>query len=130
MKDLSPVEPHCTFCRSNGILKGEVTAETDSAYLIEAAYGSSNYLIIPTDHIESISDLPDNWWVDVKTLVPKIPNLLKDYNLSFNIGGEAGQTLKHLHLWVIPREADQPASHKGLARLIEDVNSLDSSNQT
>lgn len=122
MNNQTQIAPNCTFCRSNGILKGEVTAETDTAYLIEAALHSNNYLIIPSAHIESPIDLPDTWWSDVKTLIPKIPDLSNDYNISFNIGVEAGQTLKHLHLWIIPRAANQPASHKGLARLIDEAN--------
>lgn len=122
MKEQSIVAPECTFCRSNGKLKGQVTAETEDAYLIEAAYGSKNYLIIPSAHVESIYDLSDTWWSDVKALVPKIPNFTKDYNLSFNIGEEAGQTIRHLHFWVIPRVAGQPASRKGFARLIDEAN--------
>lgn len=124
MKDQSPVVPNCTFCRSNGILKGEITAETATAYLIEASYKSNNYLIIPSNHIESVLDLPDTWWSDVKALITKIPDMSPNYNVSFNIGGEAGQTIKHLHLWIIPRDANQPSSGKGLARLIEEANTL------
>lgn len=122
MSNQPSVEPDCPFCRTNGLLKGAVTAETDTAYLIEATFGSGNFLVIPTAHIESPLGLPDTWWKDVKTLLPKIPNLTSDYNLSFNLGKEAGQSLKHVHLWVISRIAGQPASGKGLARLIDEAN--------
>jgi len=77
-----------------------------------------NYLIIPKLHVESVVGLPDNWWQDVKELLSKIPGPLTDYNLSFNIGPAAGQTVKHLHFWVIPRRADEPASGQGLITLI------------
>ena len=85
-------------------------------------FGSGNYLIIPSYHAESISDLSDNWWKSVKQLIQKVPDLPEDYNVSFNIGKEAGQTIKHLHLWVIPRSAGEPASGTGLAGLVEAVN--------
>ncbi len=77
-----------------------------------------NYLIIPDAHVESPLDLNDTWWADVKALLPKLPLPLTDYNLSFNIGTQAGQTIKHLHLWVIPRKPDEQASGKGLITLI------------
>jgi diadenosine tetraphosphate (Ap4A) HIT family hydrolase len=108
----------CPFCRSNNLLKGDVLAESDDAYLISNAFFPGNYLIIPSSHTESLLDLPDTWWQDVKKLLAQIPEPLTDYNLSFNIGKQAGQTIKHVHLWVVPRAADEPASAKGLVTLI------------
>lgn len=122
MIDHPMVQAGCKFCRANGLLKGDVIAENDEAYLIESMFGNNNYLIMPNYHAEAIAELHDNWWRGVKDLVPKVPNLTEDYNLSFNIGAEAGQTMKHLHLWVIPRFAGQPASMTGLAGLIEKFN--------
>lgn len=116
MTNAIPAE--CPFCRNNQLLKSPVLAESDGAYLTENLFFPGNYLIIPSNHIESLTDLPDSWWKDVKALLPRIPNSAPDYNLSFNIGKHAGQTIKHLHLWIIPRAADQPASGKGLATLI------------
>lgn len=116
------VQPLCKLCRSNGLLKGDIVAEAEEAYLVESLYGSHNFLIIPNVHAESIGQLSDTWWASVKQLVPHIPNLPDDYNLSLNIGSEAGQTIKHLHFWVIPRFSGQVASTKGLASLIDTVN--------
>jgi diadenosine tetraphosphate (Ap4A) HIT family hydrolase len=119
--DQSPVAD-CPFCRSNGLLKSEVIAESEGAYMIPALQSPGCYLIIPTGHAETIADLPDTWWRDIKALLPKVPELTASYNLSFNIGAEAGQTVKHLHLWVIPRPAHTPSSGKGLARLLSEAN--------
>lgn len=116
------VQPLCKLCRSNALLKGDIIAETDEAYLVESLFGTHNYLIIPNIHAESVDQLPDTWWTAVKALIPHIPNLPDDYNISLNIGSEAGQTIKHLHFWVIPRFAGQIASTKGLALLIDAVN--------
>lgn len=121
MSEHFPASPNCPFCRSNDKLKGKVIAEIESAYLVQASYGPGNYLIIPAEHIESALNLPDTWWRDVKTLLSRVPDLLESYNLSFNLGEEAGQTIKHLHLWIIPRMAGQPSSGKGLARLIDEA---------
>src|SRR5579875_1627070 len=100
MIDQPTVQPGCKFCRVNGLLKGNVVTENDEAYLIEAMHGSdsNNFLIVPTYHAEKISELHDTWWKGVKELLPKVPRLTEDYNMSFNIGRESGQTIKHLHL--------------------------------
>ena len=119
------IQPLCKLCRANGILKGDIIAETEQAYLVASLYNTSYFLIIPNMHAETVEELPDNWWVAVKELLPHIPNLPKDYNISVNIGQESGQTLKHLHFWVIPRYAGQAASTKGLASLIDLANTPD-----
>jgi diadenosine tetraphosphate (Ap4A) HIT family hydrolase len=87
-------------------------------------FGKNNYLILPTYHAEKVTELHDTWWKGVKELMPKVPNLSENFNLSFNIGKESGQTIQHLHLWVIPRYPSQLASGTGLAGLIDKVNSF------
>lgn len=109
----------CPLCLSNNIFKGEVIARTDNAYLTIADSKPGNYLIIPLNHAELLEELPDDWWKGVKALLPSIPNLPKSYNVSFNLGKDAGQTIGHLHLWVIPRESGVPSSGKGFVTLIE-----------
>lgn len=114
--------PDCPFCRSNNLLKVPVLAEAGTAYLVEAHGSPGCYLILPANHAETPADIPDEWWRDVKEMLAKMPAPLDHYNLSFNIGKLAGQTVKHLHLWVIPRVAGQGAAGKGLATLISDAN--------
>ncbi|HEY2004308.1 MAG TPA: Sua5/YciO/YrdC/YwlC family protein [Candidatus Saccharimonadia bacterium] len=118
MHYIAPSRRDCVFCRSNGRLKGEVIVASDGAYVIEAATVPGHYLIIPETHVETLMELPDSWWAEVKELLPQVPGLPDNYNLSINIGREAGQTLGHLHFWVIPRAAGQPSSGKGFAKLI------------
>jgi len=112
----------CPFCRSNGLLKGVVIAQTAHTYLLENRSEAGDYLIIPETHTESLMALPDTWWADVKELLMRIPKLAPSYNLSLNIGKLAGQSVKHVHLWIVPRYAGQPASGKGLTRLIAENN--------
>lgn len=122
MNDDLKTQPGCGFCRSNNSLDGEVIAESANAYLIQAGTSPDNYLIIPNAHVESIAELADDWWKEVKWLLPKVPHLLPDYNLSLNIGRQSGQTMPHLHFWVISRAPGLPASGKGFARLISEAN--------
>jgi L-threonylcarbamoyladenylate synthase len=112
----------CPFCRSNGALKGQVLFSSEGAYLIESLSNSGRYLIIPEPHVESLADLPDTWWRDLKVMLARVPGLTRDFNVSINAGRNAGQTVKHLHFWVIPRAGGQSASGKGLARLIDEAN--------
>jgi diadenosine tetraphosphate (Ap4A) HIT family hydrolase len=110
----------CPFCRSNGKLSGTVLFASEGAYLIEAQSHPGYYLIIPELHVQSPAKLPDTWWEEMKEVLGHIPGLKREYNISVNVGKLAGQTVHHLHFWVMPRVAGKPSSGKGLASLIEE----------
>ncbi len=112
--------PDCPFCRSNDLLSVPIISTSSNAYLIPAATDNTSYLIIPNDHCEAVNELPDGWWHDVKSLLPDTLKLA-DYNISINIGAAAGQKIKHLHFWVIPRTAGLMSSNKGMAALIAEI---------
>jgi len=118
--DATPAD--CPFCRVNNQIEGQLLAETSNAFLINNKYNPGNYLIIPNKHYESLLDLPDMWWQEVKILLAKVPDLPSDYNISLNIGKLAGQSINHLHFWVIPRVDGTPASGKGFVKLIDQIN--------
>jgi diadenosine tetraphosphate (Ap4A) HIT family hydrolase len=103
------------------MLKTEVIAETGGAYLIENIFFPGNYLIIPNEHVASPLELSDSWWQDVKILIPKIPEPPIEYNLYESQGKSAGQTLEHVHLWVVPRVPNKPSSGKGLYGLMREI---------
>jgi diadenosine tetraphosphate (Ap4A) HIT family hydrolase len=111
-------QPECPFCRDNNLLQVDVLAETSGGYLTEAYRSPGNYLIIPSYHAESLFELADSWWTDAKALLAQVPNLTPNYNLSWNIGKLAGQSVSHVHMWVIPRTASQATAGKGLATLV------------
>lgn len=114
----------CPFCLANGLFKSEIVAQNDAAYLTESISDKGDYLVIPKRHAESPSELPDNWWKEAAKMIEEIPVELESYNLSFNIGKLSGQTIKHLHLWVIPRYAGKNSSGMGMASLITKVDSF------
>jgi len=122
MKTTPASQPECPFCLSNGLFKGAILAESADAFMTENHTKPDHYLIIPKAHIESTFKLPDTWWRDMKELMAEVPYISGHYNISLNVGQHAGQTVKHLHFWIVPRPADMPASGKGLASLIEAAN--------
>jgi L-threonylcarbamoyladenylate synthase len=113
-----PMSPMCPFCLANGKLKGAIIFATGDAYLIEASSQPGNYLIIPQLHEETLGRLSDSWWAQLKEILAHVPGLGDDYNVSVNIGKLSGQTVKHIHFWVIPRRDGLPSSGNGLASLI------------
>ncbi len=117
----TPEYTDCPFCLSNNLFKGEIIAQSDAAYLTRNNFAPGCYLVIPTMHVESLLELPDNWWQGVKAVLATLPELPASYNLSLNVGKEAGQSIKHLHFWIIPRAVSRPSSGKGLARLIQEA---------
>ncbi len=104
------------------MFKGDILAETVGGFAIQAHGGKGNFLVVPKDHFENPDDLPDSWWADFKQLFAKIPIDKANYNISLNIGAYAGQTITHLHFWVIPRVPGLPTSGMGLAALVARTN--------
>lgn len=119
------VPPNCPFCLSNNLLKGGTFAENDDAFLLEPSGLPGTMLVVPKMHVESVTDLPDDWWRSFKASLRQMPAMPEQFNLSLNIGKDAGQSVKHLHFWIVPRSAGQPSSGRGLASLVAAVDGSD-----
>lgn len=125
----SHVPSDCPLCPLNGLV--DIIAECDDAYLVEAL-GSpipDCFLIIPRDHIEEITDLPATWQGAVSSMLQDVPWFTRDaaLNLSFNVKFNAGQRLRHLHLWAIPRDHEDvcsPAYALGMASILQKANTF------
>lgn len=77
------------------------------------------YLLLAPDHIEQLKR-----WHNLSESIEWARYVLKlddDLNISMNIGAIAGQTLPHLHVWLIKRKPNLPSSCKGLAHLIREA---------
>jgi L-threonylcarbamoyladenylate synthase len=114
--DASPIPAECPFCLINKKLPGEILYATEDAYLIEAQSQPGRYLIVPQLHVDSLDQLSDVWWAQLKEVLTHVPNLTLDYNLSVNIGKLSGQTV------------GLPSSSKGLASLIVEIDRLKTKN--
>jgi diadenosine tetraphosphate (Ap4A) HIT family hydrolase len=105
---MSVFNENCLFCKLSG---RRVMCENALALAICDAYPISNghALIIPRRHVTDLFDLPEEDLVSVFTLVRDMKAMLatkyspSGFNVGVNIGRDAGQTVMHAHVHVIPR---------------------------
>jgi len=107
----------CPFCLQNGMIPLEkILARRRTAVLIEERSQNvpGTLQIIPVwDEMTParwLQFLPDLFWLVWSH------RLGVDFNLSINFGSDAGQTLHHPHVWLIPRTGD--FAGPGLASLV------------
>jgi histidine triad (HIT) family protein len=91
----------CIFCK---IVKGELGTkfvhESDNFVVFADIHPSAplHFLIVPKSHFESMLDLPDILWIEVKSIaeaLQKQENLL-GFRLATNVGDTA--VVKHMHV--------------------------------
>ncbi len=104
------MEKDCLFCNKEQV-KGERSLENEFFYSIIDAFGVSkgHTIIIPNKHLEKFEDLSSEELIRLSELLRKIKSFLKNkfspdgFNIGINEGKEAGQTIFHLHVHIIPR---------------------------
>ena len=76
--------------------------------------------IIPRAHRETVFDMTSQEWAATQDLLQQVKQLLDEqwqpagYNVGWNNGQVAGQTVMHVHMHVIPRFADEPYAGRGM----------------
>lgn len=101
--------PTCPFCNEN-VLKTQF-AESDNFWAIYnlAPILPGHSLIIPKQHYQSILEVSDNELSEMMVFSRKVIRILfktfnvEAFNWTIQEGIEAGQTVPHLHLHLIPR---------------------------
>ena len=117
----------CIFCK---IIfdKKDILFENDLAVAFYDAFPVSqgHTLIIPKRHIETYFDLNSEEIKAIFDLSNKVKNYLDDlyhpdgYNIGFNAGVAAGQSVMHCHMHVIPRyKGDQENPRGGLRKVVK-----------
>ena len=116
-------EQRCAFCEIDSDTSS-VLLEGDNFYLTKDKFPVSpgHLLIIPKRHITSPSELSETEWHDLRVVLEEACSLLKKrdnqitgFNIGIIIGSDAGQTIPHLHVHVIPRRPnDIPESKCGV----------------
>ncbi|MBM7837968.1 histidine triad (HIT) family protein [Alkalihalobacillus xiaoxiensis] len=112
----------CIFCK---IIDGSIPSvklyEDDQvlAFFDISQVTKGHTLVIPKDHHESIYELPEKVATHLFSVIPNIANALKrtfeptGLNLLNNNGKDAGQTVFHYHIHLIPRYGE-PGLHGAL----------------
>ena len=110
-------EDNCIFCKiANGGIPSETIYEDNSFRVIldlgPASRGHA--LILPKQHYRDLCELDEETAKKVLPLAAKIGNAMKKslgcagFNVVQNNGEEAGQTVFHFHVHLIPRYEDGP----------------------
>ena len=117
----------CIFCK---IVNGEIPAakvfenEHVMAFLDISQVTKGHTLVIPKVHKENLFELTPDIAKNLFESVPAIANALKEeykplgLNLVNNNGEQAGQTVYHFHMHLIPRYAGDVADPKGGVRAV------------
>ena len=98
----------CPFCNIN---EDKIIAKNKFSYAIYDKYpvNKGHILIISKEHIRDYFDASTEVREAIFDLMEDCKSLLDNkynpdgYNIGFNCGKEAGQTIMHLHLHLIPR---------------------------
>lgn len=98
----------CLFCNFD---KKEYVLENELAFVIYDKFpvNKGHALVIPKRHFESYFDITNEELLKINELIKKIKDILiKEYNpdgfnIGINIGKDAGQSIFHLHIHIIPR---------------------------
>lgn len=105
----------CIFCKiANGDISSKVLYE-DNKFKVILDLGPAtrgHALILPKNHYANLYELPDETAAEVMLLAKKMAARMTEklncdgFNLVQNNGRDAGQTVFHFHLHLIPRYKD------------------------
>ena len=113
----------CPFCAAKPDV---VLAENSTALAIPDAYPvtEGHSLVIPRKHVASIYHLSQAEQSEIWTLVAAVRTVLmnqfsvESFNIGFNDGQEAGQTVMHAHVHIVPRRIGDVADPRGGIRWV------------
>lgn len=113
---------NCIFCNPTDIvINGEYAYSRFDGYPVSEGH----CLIIPKRHVSSIDELSDVELKDLYTVLHQTKILLVEtylpdgFNIGINEGEAAGQTVRHLHIHLIPRyEGDVVCPRGGVRGVI------------
>ena len=109
------MDSNCIFCK---IVAGEIPStklfETDSilAFMDIGPIAKGHALVIPKEHYQDISSIPDSLLYEIIQQVKKLATAqlselkAEGVNVTQANGASAGQVVPHIHFHVIPRFSD------------------------
>ena len=123
--NLPPKNPPCPFCN---LAADRVIAEDGPCVAFRDGFpvSAGHTLIVPRRHVASFRDLAPAEWAAAHRLAKKLADDLQaadptitGFNFGANDGLDAGQSVFHCHLHLIPRRpGDHPAPRGGIRGVI------------
>lgn len=115
---------YCPFCELPSV---RIVAESGSAAVFFDGFPVTpgHCLVIPRRHVETVFDLSETEVADAMALVFEMRRRLlaeddsiTGFNIGINAGADAGQTVFHCHIHLIPRRAGDVERPRGGVRNI------------
>ena len=112
----------CLFCNKK---KQKIIYSSKLFFVVRDSYPVTKYhtLIIPHRHVSSFFDLNNNELNNLNKILKKQRQSLLDldqkisgFNVGINAGVDAGQSIMHCHIHLIPRRKGDIANPKGGVR--------------
>ena len=112
----------CLFCNKK---KQKIIYSSKLIYVVRDSYPVTKYhtLIIPNRHVSNFFDLTDSEFKDLFKILKKekrsLINLDKEitaFNVGVNAGVDAGQSIMHCHIHLIPRRKGDIENPRGGVR--------------
>ena len=110
---------NCIFCN---IPENRIVNEYKYFYIIRDLYPVTNLhsLVIPKRHVVSYFECNQDEYNEIpiilntqKTELKLTDETITGFNIGMNIGEDAGQTVFHFHIHIIPRRKDDVKNPKG-----------------
>ena len=119
---MSSTTEECLFCNKK---KQNVIYSTKFMYVVRDSYPVTKYhsLIIPHRHVSNFFDLNNEELNDLSNILKRerqsLLNLDKEitaFNIGVNAGKDAGQSIMHCHIHLIPRRKSDIENPRGGVR--------------
>ena len=113
---------HCLFCNKT---KQKIIFSSKLLYVVKDSYPVTKHhtLIIPHRHVSNFFDLNNEELIDLNIILKSqrqfLLNLDKEitaFNVGVNAGIDAGQSIMHCHIHLIPRRKGDIENPKGGVR--------------
>jgi ATP adenylyltransferase len=115
----------CLFCNFQTGQEREIEAENELCYAIPDGFPvtDDHTLIIPKRHISDFFELhqPEinavhSLMDEMRRQIEKLDDSVSGFNVGINSGEDAGQTISHCHIHLIPRRKGDVENPKGGVR--------------
>jgi diadenosine tetraphosphate (Ap4A) HIT family hydrolase len=112
----------CIFCRVNRSILAET--KLSLAFLDNFPVSKGHTLVIPKRHVVSLWKMTTEEYTDAFALVRHVKDVLQEqfqpqgFNVGVNCGHEAGQSVFHAHIHLIPRYTGDVSNPRGGVRNI------------